>query len=248
MEHRRMEIPWTELFPELRQFERPAIELGPNPGEDEAHASRLGGAVLWPRELDWPRRPEGDPFIPLLQLRQQDFPEIPFPPGRDLLQILWHPQFTERRPIGFLAPSMRVYWWSEQELAGAAPSQPAAAPGSHPGLLPRASRLEPRRRVDLPVFAELPARLQAALAERDLTQAYRDSEACARSSKLLGHAAWQRDSVQLRCSSCGRLMSHFLSLVSGPETGLDFYEGGTGHFLMCTACERRPITLLVEAA
>ena len=245
-----MEIPWTELFPELRPLERPAVELGPKPsqGLGDQPASQLGGPVLWPRQLDWPRRPGGDPFIPLLQLRQEDFPEIPFPPDRDLLQILWHPQFTERRPVGFLAPSTRVYWWKREDLADAAPVQPEAAPGSHPGLLPRASSLTPRRRVDLPVFADLPARLQAALAERELTQAYRDSGACAPVSKLLGHAAWLRDSVQLRCSSCGRLMTHFLSLVSDPETGLDFHDGGTGHFLMCTACERRPVTLLVEAA
>ena len=245
-----MEIPWTELFPELRDFERPAVELGPQPAETQelTVASQLGGAILWPSTLDWPRRPEGDPFIPLLQFRREDFPEIPFPPGRDLLQILWHPQFTERRPIGFLAPSTRVYWWTQLEMTDPAPVQPEAAPGSHPGLVPRPSRLAPRRRLDLPNIVDLPARLQAALAERELTQAYRDSGACSHGSKLLGHADWLRDSVQLRCSSCGRLMTHFLSLVSDPATGLDFHDGGTGHFLMCTACERRPVTLLVEAA
>lgn len=242
-----MEIPWAELFPALGDLQRTAIELRPQMDAGIApNASQLGGPVLWPRQLDWPQRPEGDPFIPLLQLRRVDFPEIPFPAGRDLLQILWHPQFTERRPIGFLAPATRVYWWAESDMAEAQPAKPVNN-SANPGLLPRACRLTPRRRADLPEFIELPAYLQAALAERDLIGAYAESRACSRESKLLGHAAWMRDPIQLRCSWCGRLMIHFLSLVSDMTTGLDFHNGGTGHFLMCAACERRPVTLLVES-
>jgi hypothetical protein len=244
-----MSLPWTELFPSLRTLERTAIELDPQPAPDTpVDASRLGGAVLWPSSMEWPRRPEGDPFIPLLQLRREDFPEVPFPPGRDVLQILWHPQFTERRPIGFLAPATRFYWWTLQtnlNEAQAASHEPS--PGAHPGLVPKACRLSPRRRPDLPGFADLPGRLQAQLAERDLVNEYRRSGACSRASKLLGHPAWQRNAVQLRCSSCGRPMIHFLTLASEPATGLDFYGGGTGHFLMCSACERRPVTLLIES-
>jgi len=242
-----MSLPWTELFPSLLPLERTAIELGPRAAAElPVTASRLGGPVLWPANMEWPHRPEGDPFIPLLQLRQADFPEIPFPPGRDLLQILWHPQFTERRPIGFLAPATRFYWWNTQAL-DASPRAYAPAEGAHPGLVPKACGLQPTRRPDLPGFADLPARLQAQLAERDLVQEYRRSSACSRESKLLGHPAWLRDSIQLRCGSCGRPMMHFLTLASGRETGLDFYEGGTGHFLMCQSCERRPVTLLIES-
>lgn len=89
------------------------------------------GHVAWPHEEPWPWRvpdgetdqewlnwcpeatdekPEPQPFSPVLQLRREDAPSLSFPPGKDLLQVLWH--FYEHDYI----PKVLVRWRTRSEL------------------------------------------------------------------------------------------------------------------------------------
>src|SRR5262245_21982612 len=92
------EFPLTTRFPELQGMEKPARLLHPQPaqGVPEAGISKIAGPTAWPRGEPWPVCPtsggEEHLPIPVVQLRRCDFPEIQFPDGREVLQILWCPQ------------------------------------------------------------------------------------------------------------------------------------------------------------
>lgn len=79
---------------DLRQFERVAIRLLPCPATKPLplDASKIGGMILWPKAEPWPATRNWK-HTPVLQIRKDDVPEVPFPAGMDLLQILWPPKF-----------------------------------------------------------------------------------------------------------------------------------------------------------
>ncbi|OAI48079.1 hypothetical protein AYO44_01365 [Planctomycetaceae bacterium SCGC AG-212-F19] len=108
------------VLPELAQQQKTTVRLHPRPvGEGTslpADASKLGGDFLWPRDEPWPTCPQHQiPFAGILQLRQADFPELPFKPGSDLLQVLWCPQTGHRRRS---SPEPVLYWRTQ---AGTSP-------------------------------------------------------------------------------------------------------------------------------
>ena len=87
-----------ELFPELRPYRREAVRLHPRKGAPSCRDSSVGGPLLWPAEEQWPVCADaecpggaGTPLVPIVQVHQAHAPGIPYPPGRDLLQVLWCP-------------------------------------------------------------------------------------------------------------------------------------------------------------
>jgi hypothetical protein len=86
------------LFPELVGLARQTVRLHPRRGpEPPPDASKLGGHFLWPADEPWPicDRPHGRlvgaqealdacAYVPVLQLRRDDFPELLFPGQADL--------------------------------------------------------------------------------------------------------------------------------------------------------------------
>jgi hypothetical protein len=93
------------LFPQLADLARRTTRLHPRRSADlPRRASKLGGEILWPATEPWPicpypvygpespmciRSRESHPYVPVLQLRADEYPELGFPPGRDLFQLLW---------------------------------------------------------------------------------------------------------------------------------------------------------------
>lgn len=125
-----------ELFPELRPWRREAIRLHPRSGQPTCHDSSVGGPPLWPQEQPWPvckgehyDRDTGEPYegevylAPIVQLHQVDVPDAPFPPGRDLLQVLWCPYDHGE----LLCPLPQVYWRSSPSVDQVRPT-PAPMP------------------------------------------------------------------------------------------------------------------------
>ncbi len=55
------------------------------------------------------RRGHGQPYLPLLQLRREDFPTLPFPRGTDLFQLLWCPHVHFAGPPDE-QPGFLVFW------------------------------------------------------------------------------------------------------------------------------------------
>src|SRR5207248_10991010 len=80
----------AKLVPELAPFARTTTRLHPHrmPGERDPLDSKIGGHFLWPAQEDWPMCPEHHiSYVPVLQLRQCDVPEIRFYLGTDLFQL-----------------------------------------------------------------------------------------------------------------------------------------------------------------
>jgi hypothetical protein len=86
-----------ELFPFLRGRGKPAIRLHPRRKANlPPDSSKFGGSIIWPRDEEFPEHPiSGLKAVPLLQLRKEDVPEMPFPPSADLMQMLWFPVYGD---------------------------------------------------------------------------------------------------------------------------------------------------------
>jgi hypothetical protein len=103
-----------DVLPELAVRQRLAIRLRPKRLADgEAlprESSKLGGDFLWPADEPWPTCPTHKiPWVGVLQLRADDFPEFRFKSGSDLLQVLWCPQVGHR---GHWNPEPVLVWRS----------------------------------------------------------------------------------------------------------------------------------------
>ncbi|KAI0565855.1 YwqG-like protein [Gracilaria domingensis] len=92
------------VFPFLAPVSRTAVLLRPvRTTVSDPFASKFGGIIAWPRSEQWPRCPyHSCPYVPVLQLHRDHFPQIPFPNSKDLLQILWCPE--EEHPEAALLP------------------------------------------------------------------------------------------------------------------------------------------------
>ncbi|MEV4601151.1 hypothetical protein AB0K15_27590 [Amycolatopsis sp. NPDC049253] len=108
---RRISPPSSVLWPSTRT----AVRLYPAQGEPAVVESHLRGLLLWPTDepwptcpVTWPPKPEAtddgwtgghpdDEPLPAMvgaaQLYRRDFPELPFPDGSDLAQVLLCPTF-----------------------------------------------------------------------------------------------------------------------------------------------------------
>jgi hypothetical protein len=178
-----------EDFPELAPLARTTVRLHPRRARDGVvDASKMGGTFLWPRDEPWPahdearvdrfvqhlleddmvgdggRIPEGTsiPFAPILQLRAVDFPEMPFPDGADLLQLLWFPYLLEVRAGAEYPDSSldhRVYWRHSSTLGECRTSNPKMVE-RHQGYFARPSRLQPERVIEFPNSQDLEPKLE----------------------------------------------------------------------------------------
>src|SRR5262245_35600029 len=89
----------AKLVPELKALAKVTVRLHPRYGEEpKPDDSKLGGRFLWPAEEPWPAA-DGLPYVPVLQLRNEDTPpQFAFRPETDLLQLLWCPR-ADLKPV-----------------------------------------------------------------------------------------------------------------------------------------------------
>ncbi len=161
------------VLPELAGRERSTFRLHPRRGEESpCWASKIGGAILWPTDEPWPQCEEHAlPFVAVLQLRAEEFPEFPFRDGSDLFQLLWCPQVH----LPFRGPDYvtktRAYWRSSQALKGPFYQPPGAkilSPGewleaddrkrqrfADENLVPKPCQVFPERVAEYPEAVEL---------------------------------------------------------------------------------------------
>lgn len=91
------------ILPELAGREKTTVRLHPRrlPAKQKLprDASKLGGDFLWPASEPWPVCERHQiPFVGVLQLRADEFPEVEFRKGTNLLQFLWCPQEDHAGP------------------------------------------------------------------------------------------------------------------------------------------------------
>jgi hypothetical protein len=220
------------LFPEVAAYRRDAIRLHPRPGEPGVRDSSVGGALLWPAHEPWPHcmhahpklgfdpPPPGPvPLVPVLQLYAADVVDLPFPPGTDLLQLLWCPY--DHEPSYAPRPELR---WRAADINAPLLAHPPRPTGAPDNYLPAPCVLHPERVVEYPQW-DLPGQLDEALKERfdRLTEetgwSYWYDLSIAPGIKTGGYPGWTQAPDWPDCGGCGKRMDHLLTIDSAEFDG-----------------------------
>lgn len=245
------------VLPELADLRATTIRLHPRKGRVPGrYASKMGGTFLWPSDEPWPTCdepwppswtpyvedgipvPEDDPrarpfpLVPVLQLRADDFPEMPFPPGADLFQLLWCPLGHDYADM----PKPFAFWRESGEVRRPRRTMPEpeiATIEMEPGFLPEPRTFHPERVTEYPPMElwpedrrdEMYRRLEAAcreagyVTEHDETRiTYNDFLSVCPANKVGGYVHWVQFEGAPTCG-CGRRMEHLLTLTSSETTG-----------------------------
>nr|BFE61497.1 hypothetical protein GCM10020063_060230 [Dactylosporangium thailandense] len=215
-------------FPQLVPFARTAVRLHPRPGSPDAGQSSMGGPLLWPAAEPWPMcdgpdpydhwgRPPAEarsPLVPVLQLFAEDVPGLPFPAGKDVLQVLWCP--FDHNPWSSPRPELR---WRRR--AGTGPrlrTAPPPDPAAEAGRVPDPCVLHPERVTeypnhDLPPQVRESIRPAVARVERETGWEYEYDLSVASGTKVGGYPGWTQVPDWPACG-CGAVMEHLLTVAT----------------------------------
>ncbi|GAA2999066.1 DUF1963 domain-containing protein [Actinokineospora diospyrosa] len=122
----------TPSVPGIEAHARTATRLHPLAGTPTSADSHVGGPMRWPADEPWPYcadpLPDGSLGQALLGTAQfycRDFPMLPFPAGRDLLQVFWCPAvYDGRHHHGYEPIALRLFWRDSTTLNGPDLDQP----------------------------------------------------------------------------------------------------------------------------
>ncbi|PWI16232.1 hypothetical protein DI272_20225 [Streptomyces sp. Act143] len=210
--------------PELAPYARPTVRLHPRRGAPGPRDSHLGGPLWWPAAEPWPscgehrdvkgRQLGPYPLVPVAQLTAADFPELRFPDGTDLVQLLWCTDWHDQpHPEGWGQACVLV-WRRAADVTDplGADGQPLA--GEDEDMVPRACVLHPERLTEYPWHEELPpdlaARYEAWREERGLPDDVSTIPGC----KLGGSMSWGVTDLPetMECGKCRAPLELFLQL------------------------------------
>lgn len=241
-----------DVLPELASEIKTTVRLHPRRAAAEAiESNKIGGMVFWPASEPWPVCDESGPpdwwrsneygawpgphgahgpLAPLLQLRRDDFPEVEFRPGTDLLQLLWcsldhsapthcHKIFASWRETAtaidpLLLPPRTIHA-SDEKLheCHIHPERLVEYPHSEHLSSEQLERLETWDFAD-----EQDSEFYEALAADSMVDLYDQQLSACPSSKVGGHVAWiQRPEVP-RCDR-HHTMAHLLTLSDYESSG-----------------------------
>ncbi|WP_433549271.1 DUF1963 domain-containing protein [Streptomyces sp. CA-294286] len=244
-----MEILRT-LPPEHGMLTRVATLLNAEPGEPGSRASSLGGPLLWPADEPWPHCAQEDhwtypvggsldpivpgsvPMVPILQLFARDVPEVPFPPDKDLLQLVWCALNHDEGPH-LVVP--RLYWRREADVEerGLLAEAPVAGGGEYDEYnVPQEGRctLSPSTAQDFPSRHDLPDGLRDTADTQE-----RLSESHLVATKLGGWPCWTQPGDWPECPA-GHRMEHLLTVTGDIQLG----DCGGIYFFLCRQCPDHP--------
>ncbi len=213
------------LFPELAGQSRTTVRLHPRRGAPTAADSSMGGPLLWPADEPWPHceaRQHDDPsglggrvaMVPILQIYQRDIPELPFPTGTDLCQVLWCPVPHEPDYV----PPLHVTWRDSRLVTDVLVDAPAPIE-SDTDFLPSPCSLSPERVEEYQSVWELPARLTKKIWEWESSPdnpegwEYQSHLSTASGTKVGGWVDWIQDPYPMECDH-GHEMQHLLTIAS----------------------------------
>jgi hypothetical protein len=226
----------TTIVPELAERAKTTVRLHPRYGREPApDASKIGGRFLWPEEELWPRCEEhAIPYVTVLQLRAEEYPELEFPPDADLFQLLWCPRDHEM----WIKPA--AFWRRRANVKNA-----LAAPPQHADVfmnyVPVPCVLLPERVTEFPGVEELPEETRRRLAEglkarqipgptdrtieSQVLEFYQDYYEIALSvcpgTKVGGYVRWDQSPQVPKCD-CGRAMDHLVTISSDEFDGASY--------------------------
>lgn len=255
---------------EFNEFLEQAQEL------EELSGFRIKQASQWTgrhveeiQELDRRSRlVHNEAYMPLLQLRREDFPAVPFPADTDLFQLLWCPHLhfagpPEEQP-GFL-----VFWRRQADLSDPLLQEPALPEGVD---LFECS-LEPEELVEFPVSgafeghfrSDLNFLLTTLLECEDGASLYDAALSAAPGVKLFGYPRWIGAASTPSCA-CGRRMRLLVTIDTseagaGPAAaerwtrdgeerilshGFAFAEQGAIYLFYCETCRGPRLRAVIQ--
>ena len=180
--------------------------------------------------------PHHTAYLPVIQLRRDEFPELPWPSGKDIFQLLWcprvhwegngmhDPEEPPRQSPGF------VLKWRTERMVGPVLTKPPK-PRESPGLTE--CTLHPEEIVEYPQAEEfghdqiqphldrLAPRLLARPGGSEGTDAhwrYSFDVAVAPGSKLLGYPQWIQGDETPECTGCGSRMRLLVTCASQEDS------------------------------
>ncbi|WP_331769827.1 DUF1963 domain-containing protein (plasmid) [Embleya sp. NBC_00888] len=213
----RRPIAVEELLPEVVPYRRMAVRLHPRAGEPGVRDSSVGGPPLWPADEEWPvcppGDPEGDPMVPVVQVFRRDVPQLPFPVGTDVLQVLWcaceHDHYSPRA----------VVRWRNSQVIGAVAARPPVPAGAEADHVPQPCVVHPEEVVEYPSW-DLPEPADSAIRPRvdalfeETGWRYHYHLSYAPGIKLGGYPGWTQEPGWPDCGTCGARMEHLLTVAS----------------------------------
>jgi hypothetical protein len=212
----------TQTFPELATRSKTTVRLNPRYGTEPAlQASKLGGTFLWPANESWPVcKTHGIPYVGVLQLRAEDYPEMPFYPGANLFQLLWCPREHWDYHDGARDWADPAFFWRRSEEVRNPLSENPAPIAPYYEYLPFPCRLRPERITEYPSVYELEEALKekiykwqdSNLSKRGMHEySYENEFSVCPGTKIGGYLSWIQSPWIPTCV-CGKLMEHLLTL------------------------------------
>ncbi|GAB3942107.1 hypothetical protein GCM10027614_28600 [Micromonospora vulcania] len=223
------------VFPAVAPYALTTVRLHPRPGSPTVEQSSVGGPLLWPLDEPWPTCDGPEPYdhldsspgeaaaplVPVVQLLAEDVPEVPFPEGADVLQVLWCP--FDHDPSSAPRPELR--WRSRAGIGARRLAMPVPDEESDPRYVPDPCVLDPERVIEYPTH-DLPqavwSQIDAAVGqvEQDTGWSYEADLAVASGIKVGGYPGWTQ-SPQWPVCGCGTSMRHLLTIASWEFSGGD---------------------------
>ncbi|MBW1599496.1 hypothetical protein HPT28_21155 [Streptomyces sp. JJ38] len=160
-------------------------------------------------------------MVPVVQLYARDVPDLDFPAGTDLLQILWCPLVHDD---GQYAANPGLYWRNTALTAAcAAEWEPPRPHTADEEFVPRPCTVSPTPAVEYPNW-DMPRGLSERIGGRyEVLEEERGfgyfEVATTQQSKVGGYPSWTQGPDWPDCADCGTRMEHLLS-VTATEPGM----------------------------
>ncbi|GGM71676.1 hypothetical protein GCM10011609_04240 [Lentzea pudingi] len=233
-------------------FARPAVLLNPLGGDPTDADSHIGGPMLWPIDEPWPwcdgvTHDDLDatagavgvrmPFVGAVQLYQRDFPELPFPPGADLLQVFLCTLHHDLDDC--FGPDVRLVWRDSTTVVELIEEEPEPSVQEEI-YVPTVNVLEPIRYTEYAHSFDRPADLRDA-----------DWPETSAGSKIGGWTCWwQSGPITFTCPECGSEQRQMLSLATSEPSGENvewaFGRDGNLNILTCVKDVLHPVHLHID--
>ena len=217
-----------------------------------------------------PRVPDPpSPLVSVLQLYARDVPDLPFPDGTDLLQVLWCPN---EHGLPWSGPRPEAFWRRAADVTSVLRNPPRPVFDedlSAQDYDPVPCLLHPEPVTEYPDSEDLPAGLCERVEgwdqreDDDAPHLYWSALSTAPGTKAVGYPRWVQGPRPPECGQCGRVMTHLVTMASEETTGHDRWQPDDGlpeefprnfaphgvkigdigsmYLFTCTTCPDRPL-------
>jgi hypothetical protein len=160
------------------------------------------------------------PLVSVAQIYRRDVPQLAFPDGCDLLQVLWCPFIIG----GCGTPTPQVRWRNSESIDWILEEVPPTVSIAPEDSIPDPCVLHPEPVIDYPSW-DMPEELFNGLRERigelevRTGWKYYSHLAEAPGIKLGGYPSWSQEPCWPDCPGCGQTMDHLLTVSSWEYDG-----------------------------